>query len=495
MIARGAVGAALAACGVVSRCDEPMSRDSSPNSNLWDSSKAPASAAGTGIAKEHSTDLARAIAIMERYHAMSLDALQANADRSKVTSKSQSASLALGSEGTKFVPETSSLEQPSVPSTTQVGAVHDHKPARSRRIPASSFFTDISDGGDICVPYVIVGGGTAAWSACQALRKRNAAARILVITEERYYPYNRTPLSKELWASSSAGLFTSEKGTRNAVEYTYSDAHVLEESDVGLAESKEAGEKHAIPDIPMASIIRDATVTDLDIDKQILTLASGRKVQYEKLLLATGGYPRPATAVCEYLGREEIRDFVSVFRTVEDFRELRSKLEPEVSAVTVVGGGFLGTELAVAMATEGRSVSLICAEPGVLYNVLPRYLSEYLSRQLASIGIKVVYGAVVTNAKLKSDKVPRVVLTVGDGIRSEELPPSNKIIVATGIQPRVELAAKAGLEIDRHNGGIVVNDQMNCEASVWAAGDAASFWDRTLGRRRVEHWVRTFKKN
>lgn len=147
-----------------------------------------------------------------------------------------------------------------------------------------------------------------------------------------------------------------------------------------------------------------------------------------------------------------------MFRTVDDFRELRDKLGGEGSSVAVIGGGFLGTELAVAMAFEGRKVSLLCAEPGVLYKVLPRYLSQFLSRQLGSIGVKVVESAVVTDAQRVEGA--GVALTVDD----RTLEPVEKVVVATGIVPRVELARSAGLEVDADNGGVVVNDQMNAEA-------------------------------
>lgn len=487
MICRRAIGAALAACGTVSRCEDEsiLAVDSESDSTKADVGRF---ATTSGVGQRHNVDISRAIAIMERYHAMSLEALHANVDRGKeINVRDQE-------DGKCPRKDPAILEPISIVQGEPKQRDVKNTPRPKNLLP-SRMYTDISDGGDLCVPHVIVGGGTAAWSAVQAIRKRDRAARVLVITEEMYYPYNRTPLSKELWAPNAAGLFTSEWGSRNAVEYTYSAGSESLPLNDGEAVNVDAENISAQDDHSLISIIRNAVVADLDIDEKILTLNNGRRVQYEKLLLATGGVPRSAAGVCEALGREGVRDSVSVFRTLDDFRELRSQLDAVSTSVTVIGAGFLGTELSVAMASEGRNVSLLCAEPGVLYRVLPRYLSEFLSRKLASIGIKVIDGMVVTDARRNAADDSRVVLTVGDGMQSQELEPANKVVVAVGIQPRVELASKAGLEIDRDNGGIVVNHQMNCAADIWAAGDVASFWDRTLGRRRVEHWVRCFLPN
>lgn len=323
-------------------------------------------------------------------------------------------------------------EAPKVPAEPAEPAVPAKKKKRPR-IPAAKLFgdMDVNAAGDFCVPYLVVGGGTAAWSAIQAIRKRDSDAVILLITDEDAYPYNRTPLSKELWSPGAAGLFTSEIFTRDAVEYSYAGAG--------------AGQ---------VSIIRGTTAVALDVDAKSIALAGGPTVQYDKLLLATGGAPREAASVCGALAAPEVAGNVSVFRTVGDFRALREDLGADGSRVAVVGGGFLGTELAVAMASEGRRVTLLCAEPGVLYKVLPRYLSQFLSKRLRALGVDVVESAVVTDAVAVDGG--KVKLEIGMGLDGVDVEAVDRVVIATGIVPRVELAAHAGLEIDRKNGGIVV---------------------------------------
>lgn len=477
-------------------------------------------------------DLARAIAVMERYHRMSQEALRANATDvgggsggpevlvsagGELAEKAEAESSGAGNMALSLsvppveveagatgeavhVPETVSPELGGVGTVATPAAVDDAvavvapppqpvapKPKKKKlpRIPAERLFSQFDAGGDVCVPHVIVGGGTAAWSAVQAIRRRDPTSAILVVTEEPFYPYNRTPLSKELWAPGAGGLFTSEAGTRGALEYSYLDVKKPggEGADTEGVEGQTEGGSSPV------SILRSTAVVGLDIDARTVSLANGHQVQYDKLLLATGGTPRSAASVCDALeANEDVRRAVSVFRTLEDFRELRSELGPPGSSVAVVGGGFLGTELAVAMASEGRRVSLLCAEPGVLYKVLPRYLSQFLARRLEDAGVNVVESAVVVDANCVSEKDQRVLLSLGGADDELGLGPVDKVVVCTGIVPRVELAASAGLEVDSRNGGIVVNDQMNAEANVFVAGDVASFWDRALGRRRVEHW-------
>jgi NADPH-dependent 2,4-dienoyl-CoA reductase/sulfur reductase-like enzyme len=525
MAAHGVLGAALAAFGVVARCDaSPPADVIAPDPGTQPRKISDGGDPATGrpeaaAALRAQADVRRALAVMEHYHAMSLEALRSNAGPDEINRGGlQPPGLDVSAES-DGLPESADVHveskilviEPPLPTIgvdrpstepkcsepePKLKPIIKAKPkARLSRVPAAQVFRDLEDGGDICVPYVIVGGGTAAWSAVQAIRKRKPEASVLVVTEEKYYPYNRTPLSKELWSPDACGLFTSEAGTRNAVEYSYAalDAPVAStrpaSSDSSDAEF-DPPSKGREPNLkPTVSIVRGAAAVDMDLDKKTITLEGGRKVQYEKLLLATGGVPRAPGTVCGALDRNEIRANVSVVRTLNDFRELRDRLGAPGSSVAVIGGGFLGTELAVAMASEGRNVTLLCAEPGVLYKVLPRYLSEFLSRKLSTCGIDVIGSAIVTDARQVHENGQRTALSIGGGLEDTVLTPVDEVVVATGILPRVELAARAGLELDERNGGIVVNDQMMAEADVWAAGDVASFWDRSLGRRRVEHWV------
>lgn len=391
--------------------------------------------ARTGPAEE-----ARARAVLDRYYAISAEAQAANTPN----------------------------DAPKAEVKTEAPKTRPSKISAPPRTPPSDVFRDFDlteVSGPCCVKYVICGGGTAAWSAIDAILEEDpkSAKDILLITEERHFPYNRTVLSKELWEEGKKELVRSEEGAKNAVEYGYK----------AKAEGK-------------VSIIRGKRVTVLDVDDKRIALTDGTELHYNKLLLATGGSPRLPSNVSATLASEDVAANVSVFRTLEDYRRLKASLEKDDSGAVVIGGGFLGTELAIALASTSDKISLVVAEAGVLYKVLPRYLCEFLARRLSDIGIKVVRSAVVTNASKKPGAEGVVSLSVVSP-DAEKVEGSN-VVVAVGIDPDVGIATDAGLEVDAANGGIRVNDFMMVEPDVFAAGDVASFHDRSLGRRRVEHW-------
>lgn len=344
------------------------------------------------------------------------------------------------------------------------------QPAKKKkpRTPPSSIFEDFDTtaiSGPYCKRYVICGGGTAAWSAIESMLEidPSAAKDILLITDEEHYPYNRTVLSKELWEDDKRELFRSEQASKDAVEYAY--------------KTQPQGK---------VSIIRGKRVSFLDVDEKRLTLSDSSSLHYDKLLLATGGSPKSPGYISAALASPDLAENVSVFRTLEDYKRLQQGLKEKDLGAVVIGGGFLGTELAISLASTSQKVSLVVAEAGVLYKVLPRYVCEYLARRLSEIGVNVIRSAIVTGASKRPGTADVVTLDIAspDADHVE----GNKIIVAVGIDPDVSLAMDADLEVDDRLGGIRVNDFMMVEPDVFAAGDVASFHDRGLGRRRVEHW-------
>lgn len=383
------------------------------------------------------TEEARARAVLNRYYSISAEA--------------QSANL-------------SSRDTPVAESAAKKASPKKKEP----RVPPEQVFRDFdldAVSGPASIKYVICGGGTAAWAAIEAILEvqPRAANDILLVTEESYYPYNRTVLSKELWQGDTKELFRSEVATKNAVEYGYRGAKGTR-----------------------VSVLRGRRVERLDTDEKAISFADGRTLHYDKLLLATGGTPKGARSVSASLATSDLEGHVNIFRSLDDFTALRQDLEKNDKGIIVIGGGFLGTELAIALASVSEKVTLVFAEAGVLYRVLPRYLCQFLARQLEEIGVTVVRSAVVTNASKKhaADDVVALNLVSPDVDYVE----GKKIVVAVGIEPEVGLARDAGLEVDNENGGIRVNDFMMVEPDIFAAGDVASFHDRSLGRRRVEHW-------
>lgn len=358
----------------------------------------------------------------------------------------------------------------------------------SRRTPATDVFEPIylnKGSKPISKRYVICGGGTAAWAAIEAILKSDpkAARDILLVTDESYLPYNRTMLSKEMWHDKPSSTTTTATTPTSNVEYAY--RHVSKDSKV--------------------AVLKETRAVRLDVDDKVIEMSNGALVQYDKVLLVTGGHPKPPAFVSSALAAPGVREYVSVFRSLDDFKRVQKAAETG-NGIIVVGGGFLGTELAIVLAGVSKNVSFVVAEVGVLYRVLPRYLCEHLAKKIEDLGVRVICSAIVTDANIsKRDEkegnndsavgketkeissVQNISVSLLSSTGREEVS-GEHVVVAAGIEPEVRLARDAGLEIDTVRGGVMVNDFMMAEPDVFVAGDMASFHDRTLGRRRVEHW-------
>lgn len=443
---RRAIGALLAAATAVTTVTVSPQHACS-ESPPAETDAAPGDGGATPTTFISASEAAHARALLDRYYALSADATSANRSEPQVQS---------------------SPHAPAPPPPNK------EKPAFSRhRVPAHQVFADVDTSklsGSFCKRYVICGGGTAAWAAIDAIIRTNpkAASDILLISNEPFLPYNRTLLSKELWHPNHTEKIHSSSALESTVEYAYRHAD---------------GETRV-------SVMRDTRAVRLDVDEKSVELSNGTVVHYDKLLLATGGNPRRPSVISSALADPAIASSVSVFRKITDFTRLHAIVsKSKDTGVIVIGGGFSGAELAVSLASISNAVSLVIGEAGVLYRVLPRYLCEFISRKIESLGVKVVRSAVVTGARRKGgedDKDGDVVLQLVSP-DAEEVS-GKEVVVSVGIDPEVSLGQDAGLEVDGNNGGLTVNDFMMAEPDVYVAGDAASFHDRTLGRRRVEHW-------
>ena len=282
--------------------------------------------------------------------------------------------------------------------------------------------------------YLIAGGGMTADAACKGIRDFDPDGAITVVTEEPHPPYARPPLSKGLWKGDEES--TIWRGT----------------ADLGV------------------ELRLGRTLVTLDLEARRATDDGGETYAYERLLLATGGRPRRLP-----FGGDE----VIYFRTLDDYRRLRA-LADEEARFLVIGGGFIGSEIAAALAMNARSVTMVFPEPGIGARIFSAELSAFVTDYYRAHGVEVLAGASVTAIERDGDKVR---LATGDGRTLE----ADVVVAGLGIEPRAELAAGAGLTVAD---GIVVDDRGRVDGreGVFAAGDVARFPEAALGgARRVEH--------
>ncbi|KAF8934066.1 apoptosis-inducing factor, mitochondrion-associated, C-term-domain-containing protein [Dissophora ornata] len=325
-------------------------------------------------------------------------------------------------------------------------------------------------------PYILIGAGTASFAAMEAIREKDPSATILIIGNEDIGPYMRPPLSKEMWFNKSEETtdklsFKDWQGNeRNIVLQGKEKIELLSQEALDTIESVDSGVK----------VLTGAIVSDLNVAEQTITLNSGKTLKYGKVLLATGGVPK-TLPVLKGAGEDK----VTTFRSVQDFKKLHALIKSTDKKIVIIGGGFLGSELAVAVSHYGKeknvSVTQIFPEDGNMGLVFPRYLSKWTTSQVEQEGVVVKSNSRVASTKAVGDQV-ELTLESGEKIVADH------VVVAVGIEANVELAKKAGLELDETRGGVVVNAELQARHNVYCAGDMTSFHDVTLGRRRVEHY-------
>ncbi|KAE8583759.1 hypothetical protein XENTR_v10020675 [Xenopus tropicalis] len=323
------------------------------------------------------------------------------------------------------------------------------------------------------VPFLLIGGGTASFAAARSIRARDPGARVLIVSDESELPYMRPPLSKELWFSEDPHVtetlrFKQWNGKERSIFFQPPSFYVPPEQ---LMSVENGG----------VSVLTGKKVVHMDVRENKVKLDDGTQISYEKCLIATGGVPRSLPAI-ERAG-EEVTKRTTLFRRISDFRTLEA-ISSSVGSITIIGGGFLGSELACALGRKGTQTSLeviqMFPESGNMGKVLPEYLSHWTTEKVQREGVNVLSDAVVKSVSYQNGKL-HIQLKDGRQVQTDH------IVAAVGLEPNTELAKSAGLELDGDFGGYRVNAELQARNNVWVAGDAACFYDIKLGRRRVEH--------
>ena len=282
-------------------------------------------------------------------------------------------------------------------------------------------------------PLIIVGAGHAGGRAALTLREEGYTGRLVLIGDEPHLPYERPPLSK--------GLL---QGTADLAACSLCDSSRL----------AELGIEH----------IAANPVTQLEPQHHRLQLADGQWLAYAGLLLATGGRARRLP---------QAQANVLYLRTHDEALALRSALRPGTRLV-IVGGGFIGLEVAATARGLGCEVTVLEAGPRLAGRVLPPVISQALLDLHRQQGVDVRL-----NVALESIHDDAVQLVDG------QLLPCDLVVVGIGMQPNLELAANAGLEVGQ---GIRVDAHLRTSApDIYAAGDVCEF--RLAGLyQRQETW-------
>ncbi|XP_075691675.1 apoptosis-inducing factor 1, mitochondrial [Rhinoderma darwinii] len=323
------------------------------------------------------------------------------------------------------------------------------------------------------VPFLLIGGGTSSFAAARSIRARDPGAKVLIVSDELDPPYMRPPLSKELWFSDDPDVtetlrFKQWNGKERSIFFQPPSFYVAPEE---LMSTEHGG----------VSVLTGKKVVHLDVRENKVRLDDGTHISYEKCLIATGGAPRNLPAIER--ASEEVKQRTTLFRRVSDFRSLE-RLSSSVGSITIIGGGFLGSELACALGRRAQRSDLeviqMFPESGNMGKVLPEYLSHWTTEKVKREGVNVISDALVKSVNYKNGKLH---ISLKDGRQVE----TDHIVAAVGLEPNTELAESAGLELDGDFGGYRVNAELQARNNVWVAGDAACFYDIKLGRRRVEH--------
>jgi 3-phenylpropionate/trans-cinnamate dioxygenase ferredoxin reductase subunit len=293
--------------------------------------------------------------------------------------------------------------------------------------------------------YVIIGGGLAGGKAAEALRKADADGSIALVTDEPHRPYERPPLSKEYLLGQEGGheVFLQDESfyADNAIE-----------------------------------VHQGVAATRIDRAAKQLDLADGRVIGYDKLLLATGASARQLPLPGHDLAG------VYTLRTIDDADQIREAAKTARQAL-VVGGSFMGCEVAAALSQLGLQVTMVFPERHLLQVVGPEALNQHLEALYAQRGIRILNGTKPLSLAGEGGRVRGVVLDDGQTLDSD------LVVLGVGAVLNTTLASGAGLQMGPKGSVLVDATLRTSDPSIYAAGDIARWPEPTLGTTvQVEHW-------
>lgn len=288
---------------------------------------------------------------------------------------------------------------------------------------------------------VIVGAGECGARAAFALREKGYEGDIILIGAEPHLPYERPPLSKEGLAGQQGPKYVADAERYQA-----------------------AGIK----------VHTDAPVEAIDRRGKTVRMANARELSYDRLLLATGASPR------HFPGQPQATPLIRLLRTHADAEAIRVKLAPG-NVLAIIGGGFIGLELAATARKLGAEVVLLEGLPRVLSRGVPEEIAAVVAERHRLEGVDIRCNARIVGIEAGEE---RAHIQLGDG----DSVVADLVVVGIGAAPNTALAEAAGLAIDN---GIAVDETLcTSDPDIYAAGDCCSFpLGHYNGRRiRLEAW-------
>ncbi len=288
---------------------------------------------------------------------------------------------------------------------------------------------------------VIVGAGQAGFQVAASLRTEGYDGPIALLGDEPNLPYQRPPLSKAFMA----GQQEIEDATLRPLAF-YQTQRI--------------------------DLLTGAKVTAIDRSDRSVRLASGSRVPYETLVLAVGA--RNRTLACDGAGL----DGVCYLRTDTEAVDIRQRLE-HARDIVVIGGGFIGLELAAAVSSLGKTVHVVEIQSRLMSRVLSPILSDFYRDLHTAHGVRISLGSALSEIVGHQGKVSHVALSDGS------VWPADLVLVGIGVVPNMELAADAGLSVAN---GIVVDERLRTgDEKIYAIGDCADHPNPFAGGRvRIE---------
>lgn len=286
---------------------------------------------------------------------------------------------------------------------------------------------------------VIVGSGHAGVQLAASLRESGYSGTITLFNGEPHAPYYRPSLSKEILAAAPRPV---DLALRSDTFYT----------------SRELRLEHT-------------QVSRIDRERCVVGTVDGREWRYSYLVLATGGRPRPLSVSGADL------DGVVMLRSLDEAQQLRARLDAARSVV-VIGGGFIGLEVAAAASERGLSVDVIEAADRLMSRIVTPPVSAAAAQHHQAHGVRLHLGDQVREIRGSQGAVTEVVTSSGAEI------PADLVVVGVGMMACDDLARHAGLSCDR---GVLVDNQLRtADPRIFAIGDCAVICDHTGARHRLE---------